>query len=96
MYSLNICTFFTSEDEFQLIRGFCLVHRIIRLKGKKMKIKFYQLDLPLEVESLDMLHKCDFVTLEPLITITESLEEGDIILNTLTDDSLYLTVQEVL
>ena len=28
-------TFFTSEDEFQLIRGFCLVHRIVRLKGKK-------------------------------------------------------------
>lgn len=61
-----------------------------------MKIKFYQLDLPVESESLDMLHKCDFVTLEPLITITESLENGDIILNTLTDDSLYLTVQEVL
>lgn len=34
MYSLNICTFLTSEDEFQLILGFCLVHRIIRLKGK--------------------------------------------------------------
>lgn len=28
-------TFLTSDDEFQLIRGFCLVHRIIRLKGKK-------------------------------------------------------------
>jgi hypothetical protein len=61
-----------------------------------VKIKFYQLDLPLDVESLEMLHVCDFVTLEPIPEVIKSLENGDIILNTLTDDGLYLTVQEVL
>lgn len=60
-----------------------------------MKIKFYQLDLPIEVESVELLHKCDPVSLEPILEVTKSLTRGDIILNTLTEDSLYLTVDEL-